>query len=655
MFKKVTFIVIIALVLAFFGWYKLSFKEVWVSSIKKDQPWSFAIIDSSSKNNVDFLNKIEWVTPQNNDKIELSENKNSKILVLKSELELKDLNSIKHLLLEYNNKYSISLYINNQLCYQANRFLITSETFENENNTINIYEHWTRVKRFIASENFLSSLQEGNNSFVLTIENLSDLKDFTPNNISVSFLKNTFSPNEEDINNFEKNPSATFSGSTLPIFKLNTNHQPIPDDPKIEADLSVINNENNTLTGQKIDYKIKIERRGFTSQSFSKKSYGFTVIDSLDKNILDFPLAKKWVLYGPFADKSLIRNALTYDLYRKMGHYSVKTAFVELIINNNYQGIYILTEKINVSPQHLNISNLKTDDKGITTGGYLLEIDRNNIKAVFPPSNDTSHVPLSYGLEIPKESKTDSLTLDLIKNQFNLFEEKMYYQPNDLFSFLDLNSFVDHFIISELSKNIDAYRLSTYIYNPDISSQTPKFYMGPIWDYNFAFGLTNYNVGFNPEGFIYNSDKYVPFWWEKLKKNESFNTALVNRYFELRKSSLSNQTIFNTIDSLYNLCKVPADKNFKKWTVLNSKDFWPNYFLGKTHQEEIIYLKDWVTKRLLFLDVEILDKKTKSPLYYEIQIRNNKEWLESVKSKASNKNISVDEMIKRDAEYMVKN
>ena len=106
---------------------------------------------------------------------------------------------------------------------------------------------------------------------------------------------------------------------------------------------------------------------------------------------------------------------------------------------------------------------------------------------------------------------------------------------------------------------------------------------------------------------------------------------------------------------MVSIIEQPSQNNFKKWTVLNSTDFWPNYYLGKTYEDEINYLKKWIAQRIEFLDSEFLAKTGKTATYYEVQIMNNPEWLEKVREKAIEKNISLDEMIKRDAEYMLNN
>jgi spore coat protein CotH len=221
-----------------------------------------------------------------------------------------------------------------------------------------------------------------------------------------------------------------------------------------------------------------------------------------------------------------------------------------------------------------------------------------------------------------------------------------------MYDYLDINSFVDYLIITEFTKNIDGYCLSTFLYNKNITQEIPKFHIGPIWDYNFSLGLTDYHGGFDPEGFIYDSNKYTPFWWRVLLEDDHFSERLEDRYFELRKTALSNNNINQTIDSLVAICNNATDLNFKKWTVLNSEDFWPNYFLGKTYYEEIEYLKSWIKQRLLFLDEKLLDRGIKGERYYEIAIRNDEAWLKDIQSKALERNVSIEEMVIIDAKYM---
>ena len=106
----------------------------------------------------------------------------------------------------------------------------------------------------------------------------------------------------------------------------------IVDEPKVPAALKISTNDSIYYEGI-----IGIEIRGESSQYFDKKSFGFETWDNqyndIDVSLLGFPEEEDWILYGPFSDKSLIRNKLIYDLSNQMGRYASKTEFVELSIN----------------------------------------------------------------------------------------------------------------------------------------------------------------------------------------------------------------------------------------------------------------------------------------------------------------------------------
>jgi len=607
----VTILLITVVGFLFSKW--ISGVKFWSEVVGAKNTWNYAIVkNTTSTFNNKTLAEINWNTPKKDEKISITEKTEESVFLLKTSFELADLKNIESVLVEYDYKYSTKIYINNTLCYTKDRNLISPIIFTETTSPIseiNVEEYWRATKAFLPKDNFYPLLKTGKNTLIVLVYNLEKLKSIKPTNIKVSILSNKIKPNKSAFIKAAK-PNTVFSESQLPIFSINTNHKVIPDEPKISSILKLYDNGKiNNLADSAVQYQIKIERRGFTSQSFAKKSYGFTIYENKSKKstpLCGLATAKKWVLYGPFADKSLIRNALTYSLYRKMGHYAPNTKFINLIVNNNYQGIYLLTEKINTDKNHLNLPKFTLKGKNNAQGGYLLEIDRNTWHAIYPPLNDTTSIPAAYSVYSPKVKKLPEAIQLKIKEQYNRFEKQVYENSPNKYDYFDVNSFVDYFIISEFTKNIDAYRLSTFLYNKDINSSIPKFYIDPIWDYNFSFGLTDYNEGYKPEGFVYTSTKFIPFWWEKLMKDSTFKHTLKTRYTELRKTVLSTQNINQQIDSLYQITSPAAKYNFKKWPVLNSTDFWPNYYNGETYEDEINYIKQWSEKRLVFLDSEIL-------------------------------------------------
>jgi len=159
-----------------------------------------------------------------------------------------------------------------------------------------------------------------------------------------------------------------FTSSNLPIVVINTNGATIPDDPKIPVGLNVYNKgagQRNYLTDMpEFEGRTGIETRGSSSQSFPKKSYGFESWDasgnSIDVSFLGMPAESDWILNANYTDKSFVRNVMAYQVWQNLGHYGTRYHFVELVLNGQYQGIYIFSEKIKRDKNRLEISKLNT-------------------------------------------------------------------------------------------------------------------------------------------------------------------------------------------------------------------------------------------------------------------------------------------------------
>ena len=184
-----------------------------------------------------------------------------------------------------------------------------------------------------------------------------------------------------------------------------------------------------------------------------------------------------------------------------------------------------------------------------------------------------------------------------------LSEEDGYKQ------FINIESFIDFFLLNEISRNVDGYRISTFM-NKDKGG---KINMGPIWDFNIAFGNANYCGGELTSGWAFNFNEicpqdgmHVPFWWGRLLEDPGYVSSLKERWSALRSNEFSNDFIISAIEDLkLELEKSDAStRNFGKWLILG-KYIWPNNFIGNRYSEEIDYLKDWIKERLSWMDNEI--------------------------------------------------
>lgn len=414
----------------------------------------------------------------------------------------------------------------------------------------------------------------------------------------------------------------TFTSSNLPLVIINTGGQNIPDDPKIIADMGIIWNgdgKRNSLTDPKNNYngKIAIELRGSSSQMFPKKGYGFETrgadLADIDVSLLGMPEENDWVLYAPYTDKSLIRDVFTYTIDASLGHWSPRCRYVELFLNGSYQGVYVLIEKIKRNKNRVDIAKLlPTDVYGEElTGGYIIKIDKTTGGSGAGWYSSYSNVvgKTLYQYDYPKDSEINTAQKSYIQTYIRMMENALYTEnfiyPGNYHEFLNDSSFIDFMIINELAKNVDGYRLSSYLYK----GKNDRVNCGPIWDFNLTYGNANYYDGWTTTGFQYkaylgNDGWQNPFWWGKLMKDPAYVTRLQDRWTTLRQKELSNERITFVIDSLTNLISEAKDRNYERWTGVIGNYVWPNYFIGKTYDEEISWMKNWITQRLVFLDNE---------------------------------------------------
>ncbi|WP_258105527.1 CotH kinase family protein [Marinoscillum sp. MHG1-6] len=417
----------------------------------------------------------------------------------------------------------------------------------------------------------------------------------------------------------------SFEESNLPIFLIDTEGQTIVDEPKINARMKVINNASgvNSIYDTNYEYNahIGIEIRGFSSQWFEKKGYTVETryFDGTNNNValLGLPSENDWVFHGPYSDKSLIRNVLAYHLGNSTGRWSPRTRFFELFINGEYRGVYILTERIKRDVNRVDIATVTSNDISgdELTGGYILKIGRPDDEGTWisPYIGRTGSrwVPISY--VDPGYDELLPVQAEYIKQYITTFESALH--GNDFKdsekgyrAYVDVQSFLDYYLINELSRNLDAYRVSTYFYKQK-DSDGGKIVMGPFWDYNLAFGNGNFfsadqTAGWVADGLGAGDDYEIPFWWDKLRSDPYFNSELRWRWNELREASLSLSSIHSFIDSCANVVSEAKTRNFYKFPILGSY-VWPNAYVGNTYQDEINYLKNWINARLSWMDSQI--------------------------------------------------
>lgn len=412
-----------------------------------------------------------------------------------------------------------------------------------------------------------------------------------------------------------------FDSTALPLMVINTFGQTIPNEPRITAHMGLIFNGEGEMNSpgdpfNGYDGQISIEIRGESSQYFyDKKSYSIeTQTDSGTNNnvpLLGMPAENDWVLYAPFGDKSLLRNVISYRTFEDFGDYAPRTRFIELILNDDYMGVYVLTEKIKVDRNRVDIARITPSDTSALdiSGGYILRIDKTTDmqppqfweSPVNPPYADFSRIIYQYF-----DPEYDELTTQqsrYIQNWMTTFDQMLSSgdfadEQTGYRQYIDVQSFADMMILNEFNKDVDAYRLSNYFYKQK-DNNGGKLVAGPPWDYNLTFGNMDY-AGDVKETYNWMYPINInPYWYKRLMDDPWFRNLIYCRWDELADSTLNFANLDMMIDTCLNRLGEAVERNYARWPVLNIY-VWPNppELITETYAEQITFLKNWISDRL---------------------------------------------------------
>lgn len=427
-----------------------------------------------------------------------------------------------------------------------------------------------------------------------------------------------------------------FLSSNLPIIKINTNNQTIVDEPKIVADFVIIDNgpgARNPVNSTTYAYsgKIGIEYRGSSSQGFPKKSYGFetrTTTGLIDSSVSLMGLSKEtdWILNANYSDKTLMRNAIAYHISRKMGWWASHAIPVEVFVNNEYLGVFLFMEKIKRDGGRVPVDQITPFDNGgvNVTGGYIIKIDKptgtqsgNSWNSAYAPMSAGNGQVITYQPSYPDPAEITPAQKNYIKTWVDSFERALAggnFQDSiyGWRKWADEASFIDYFILNEVARNVDGYRISTYLYKYRQTTKDGKLYCGPVWDYDISFYNANYCNGSNISGWAYNfgtvcptDGNQIPFWWNRFLQDTAFVTHLKCRYERLRQGYLSNAYLNSWIDTMALKLDEGKTRNFQRWPILGTY-VWPNPTpIPADYPAEIARLKSWFSQRLTWMDANM--------------------------------------------------
>jgi hypothetical protein len=339
---------------------------------------------------------------------------------------------------------------------------------------------------------------------------------------------------------------------------------------------------------------LQIRGRGNSTWGMPKKPYRIRLTSGLP--LLGMPSSRDWVLLANYSDKTLLRNALALELGTRIGMpWTPRSAFVEVYLNNRYDGVYQLTENIKVDEDRVNIDEMDEDDVApdTITGGYLLEVDfRQDGHTLF-----TALDQLPVVFQDPEEPV--QAQEDYVQDYLDTFETVLYSAGfadpvTGYAAHIDVDSFARWFIVNELFRNRDANMWSScWMYKP----RGGRLHMGPLWDFDIAAGNIDYDGGFETTGWWVRD---AP-WFSRLFEDPVFTARVRQLWNEVRANHLP--ALFESLSTRAALLQQSQLNNFQRWPILETY-VWPNYRIPGSYAGEIDYLQTWLTARMNWLDAQ---------------------------------------------------
>jgi hypothetical protein len=421
-------------------------------------------------------------------------------------------------------------------------------------------------------------------------------------------------------------PAPFFDSSTLPIVVINTGDTVVPymNGTEVHGMMGIINNGAGVMNHLDDPYNnynghIRISVRGNSSRYFPTKSYDVETEDAQGNNnnvsLLGLSSDNDWILYAPWDDKSMMRNIITYQLSNEMGEYASRTRLCEVVQNGDYRGVYVLMEKIKQGSNRVNIHKLTANDNSLPalSGGYIYEVDKGVDSGYdYWSSNylpcDSAATGIQFVYSYPKKSAITPAQRVYIANYTDSFENALknvsvYDLNNGYRKYINMLSFIDQALLQEIGHNVDGYRLSSYVHK----DRNGKLYGGPVWDFNEAFGNSDYDSGWVANTFIwdrecpYPEDKLNPFWWKKFLTDTNYVSLLKCRYSTLRQDVYDTVHIDHMIDSLAGMLAIPQQRHYMRWPIMGTYE-WPEHYVSTSYDDELNYLKGWIQQRVQWMD-----------------------------------------------------
>ena len=326
---------------------------------------------------------------------------------------------------------------------------------------------------------------------------------------------------------------------------------------------------------------LTIRGRGYSSWDMKKK--GYKIKFQKKQRMFGLSRDKEWNLIANYADKSLLRNYITYKLSEWLEMpYSVKSVFVELYINSVYYGVYQFTENVKVSDERVCLPK--------DGSSFLFEKE--------PDANDGSlYIRTKYGTEYkiryPKEPVKSNL--DSLINYIGKVEDYLRRDEDgkdSLDYYLNVESFVPFYWIQEFTKNNDAAASRSLFYTWSLGG---VINFGPVWDFDVAYGNKPQESMQNAE------DWYIrPRGWYKYIFKEETVRQKVLKFWKKKRNVFVH--VNDSIDCYAKQLSMATENEFKRWNIEQQSVYANQNLVFKEYNEAVNALKLWINKRIEWID-----------------------------------------------------
>ncbi len=400
----------------------------------------------------------------------------------------------------------------------------------------------------------------------------------------------------------------SFTDSNLPIVIIETDGGvPIPDEPKVLGNMKIIWHQDgsrnymsdaNNPEFLNYDGRIGIELRGSSSQMPDKKPYGFETLmdDDITNNnvsLLGMPKENDWILNSLAFDQTGMRDFLSYELSEKLGQYAPRRVYCEVVINGQYNGLYVFLEKIKADDGRVNIEK---------DGGYITKADKTTgddpVAWRMIEHGSTGWWP-SYVDFIHHYPKPDDITPaqhNYIKSVFLDLDEKAADHNTSITdgipAIIDIPSFVDFMMIAEFASNVDVYTISTFFHK----DRNGKLRAGPVWDYNLAYGYDEFGYRSRYDVWQFNNqDNNGPEFFNELFETPEFRCYFAKRWFELSSEGnvLDYNVLCSRIDEIDEWITEAIGRDNIRWHQMYQHDYY------------VEDMKEWILDRINWLNNNI--------------------------------------------------